>query len=78
MLTSIEWQGRTFGETKFEAIGEAGTMAILDRLLIKYPQIDPARVYFTGLSAGRRTFRKTNYSESNSMAVGARWRAAAR
>src|SRR5205814_577751 len=28
------------------------TMAILDRLLVKYPQIDPGRVYFTGLSAG--------------------------
>ena len=27
-------------------------MAILDRLLAKYPQIDPSRVYFTGLSAG--------------------------
>jgi poly(3-hydroxybutyrate) depolymerase len=52
ILTSIEWQGRTVGETTFAAIGEAGTMAILDRLLTKYPQIDPARVYFTGLSAG--------------------------
>jgi predicted esterase len=52
MLTSIEWQGRTMQETTFAAIGEAGTMAILDRLLTKYPQIDPTRVYFTGLSAG--------------------------
>ena len=52
MLTSIEWQGRTFQETTFAAVGEAGTMAILDRLLTKYPQIDPSRVYFTGLSAG--------------------------
>ena len=52
MLTSIEWQGRTVQETTFAAIGEAGTMAILDRLLAKYPQIDPSRVYFTGLSAG--------------------------
>ena len=52
MLTSIEWQGRTSQETTFAAIGEAGTMAILDRLLAKYPQIDPSRVYFTGLSAG--------------------------
>ncbi len=52
MLTSIEWQGRTSGDTKFAAIAEAGTMAILDRLLVKYPQIDPSRVYFTGLSAG--------------------------
>jgi len=52
MLTSIEWQGRMSGDTTFAAIGEAGTMAILDRLLVKYPQIDPSRVYFTGLSAG--------------------------
>jgi hypothetical protein len=52
MLTSIEWQGRTSGDTTFAAIGEAGTMAILDRLLTRYPQIDPSRIYFTGLSAG--------------------------
>jgi len=52
MLTSIEWQGRTMQETIFAAIGEAGTMALLDRMLTKYPQIDPSRVYFTGLSAG--------------------------
>ena len=52
MLTSVEWQGRTSQDTTFAAIGEAGTMAILDRLLAKYPQIDPSRVYFTGLSAG--------------------------
>lgn len=52
MLTSIEWQGRQTPEGNFPAIGEAGTMAILDRLLVTYPQIDPGRVYFTGLSAG--------------------------
>jgi hypothetical protein len=52
VLTSIEWQGRTAKNTTFAAIGEAGTMVILDRLLAKYPQIDPGRVYFTGLSAG--------------------------
>jgi predicted esterase len=52
VLTSIEWQGRTSQDTTFAAVGEAGTMAILDRLLAKYPQIDPSRVYLTGLSAG--------------------------
>ena len=53
ILASIEWQGRKAQEgTVFAAIGEAGTMAILDRLLAKYPQIDPGRVYLTGLSAG--------------------------
>ena len=53
ILSSIEWQGRKSQEgTAFAAIGEGGTMAILDRLLAKFPQIDPGRVYFTGLSAG--------------------------
>jgi poly(3-hydroxybutyrate) depolymerase len=52
ILTSIEWQGRASQDTTFAAVGEAGTMATLDRLLAKYPQIDPRRVYFTGLSAG--------------------------
>jgi len=52
VLTSVEWQGRTFQDTTFVAVGEAGTMAILDRLVAKYSQIDPSRVYLTGLSAG--------------------------
>ncbi len=53
ILASIEWQGRTSQEKiAFPPIGEAGTMAILDKLLAKYPQIDPSRVYLTGLSAG--------------------------
>jgi len=53
ILSSIEWQGRTGPDkTAYVALGEKGTMAVLDRLLAKYPQIDPNRVYFTGLSAG--------------------------
>ncbi len=42
ILSSIEWQGRKSQEgTAFAAIGEGGTMAILDRLLAKFPQMDP-------------------------------------
>lgn len=53
VLTSIEWQGRTSQEKiVFPQIGEPGTMALIDRVLAKYPQIDPSRVYLTGLSAG--------------------------
>jgi poly(3-hydroxybutyrate) depolymerase len=52
ILSSIEWQGRKSGDTAYVALGEAGTMAVLDRLLAKYPQLDPSRVYLTGLSAG--------------------------
>jgi poly(3-hydroxybutyrate) depolymerase len=36
----------------FVALGEKGTFAVLDLLLAKYPQIDPGRVYLSGLSAG--------------------------
>ncbi len=45
-------QGRGPQGPVFVALGEKGTMAVLDLLLAKYPQIDPSRVYFTGLSAG--------------------------
>lgn len=44
-------RGAADGPT-YVALGEKGTMAVLDLLLAKYPQIDPGRVYFTGLSAG--------------------------
>jgi poly(3-hydroxybutyrate) depolymerase len=33
-------------------LGEKGTFAVIDLLLAKYPQIDPGRVYLSGLSAG--------------------------
>ncbi len=53
ILTAIEWQGRTSTEKiVFPPIGEAGTIAVLDRVIAKHPQIDPSRVYLTGLSAG--------------------------
>jgi poly(3-hydroxybutyrate) depolymerase len=52
ILASIEWQGRTSQGTAYVAIGEKGTMTVLDLLLAKYPQIDPSR----GLSD--RSFRR--------------------
>ncbi len=52
ILISVEWQGRTAQGTTYAAIGERGTMALIDRTIAKFPQIDPSRVYFTGLSAG--------------------------
>ncbi|MEO8076472.1 MAG: hypothetical protein ABI818_09110, partial [Acidobacteriota bacterium] len=64
ILASIEWQGRTSQEkVVFPQIGEPGTMAILDRLLAKFPQIDPSRVYLTGLSAG--AMNSLNYGLHN-------------
>jgi len=48
ILVAPEWQGAP----GFVGLGQAGTMALLDVLFEKYPQIDPTRVYLTGLSAG--------------------------
>ena len=45
-------QGAPAQGPTYVALGEKGTLAVLDLLLAKYPQIDPSRVYFTGLSAG--------------------------
>ncbi len=33
-------------------LGEKGSFLIIDHVLAKYPQIDPGRIYLTGLSAG--------------------------
>lgn len=63
ILTSVEWQGRKVKDVSYAAIGEAGTMAILDKLLAKFPQIDASRVYFTGLSAG--AMNSLNYGMNN-------------
>lgn len=52
ILISVEWQGRTANGAQYAAIGEKGTLAVIDEMLAKYPQIDPGRVYLTGLSAG--------------------------
>ena len=53
ILTSIQWQGRTAQGITFDAIGEAGTMMILDRLLVKYPQIDPGSCVLHRALGGR-------------------------
>jgi predicted esterase len=49
---SGQGRGAAVPEQAYVALGEKGTLAVLDLLLAKYPQIDPGRVYFTGLSAG--------------------------
>ena len=47
----MEWQGsRNYG-----AMGYDGVEQVINMLLAKYPQLDPARVYAQGLSAGSMT-----------------------
>ena len=50
-VVEMEWQGsRNYG-----AMGHDGVEQVINRLLAKYPQLDPSRVYAEGLSAGSMT-----------------------
>ena len=50
-VVEMEWQGsRDYG-----AMGYDGVEQVINILLSKYPQLDPARVYAQGLSAGSMT-----------------------
>ena len=50
-VVEMEWQGsRNYG-----AMGYDGVEQVINMLLAKYPQLDPARVYAQGLSAGSMT-----------------------
>lgn len=48
MAVEMEWQGRD----QYASMGLDGIEATILHLLEKYPQLDPSRVYCTGLSAG--------------------------
>ena len=54
MLASMGLLGRDVSRRtrRLRPSAKRAPMMLLDRLLAKYPQIDPGRVYFTGLSAG--------------------------
>ena len=48
MVAELEWQGKD----GFDYMGDHGIEAVVRRILAKYPQLDPSRVYAEGLSAG--------------------------
>lgn len=51
-----EWQASSyrFSGEKYTRLYEEGTMALIDYLVEKYPQLDASRVYLTGISAGAK------------------------
>ena len=51
VIIEMEWQG----SHKFLAMQHDGIEALLDRLCREYPQLDPTRIYASGLSAGSMT-----------------------
>ena len=52
IVVSPEWQPSDINFTGCDGLGEEGVVALVGDLMKKYPQIDPSRVYISGLSAG--------------------------
>ena len=49
MVAELEWQGKA---DRYDYMGDNGIEAVVLKLLKKYPQLDPSRIYAEGLSAG--------------------------
>lgn len=52
IVVSPEWQDKEVNFGGIEGLGEEGVINLIEDLKAKYPQIDPSRIYLTGLSAG--------------------------
>jgi len=52
IVVSPEWQAKEENFGDVEGLGEEGVLNLIEDLKAKYPQIDPSRIYLTGLSAG--------------------------
>ena len=64
-VVEMEWQG----SQSFQAMGQDGVETIVYQLLAKYPQLDPARVYAEGLSAGSMTATALGIKKSHVFAA---------
>ena len=67
MVAELEWQGRDY----YASMGLDGIEAVVRRLMEKYPLIDPARVYVSGLSAGGMNTTNLCLLKTNLFAGGA-------
>jgi poly(3-hydroxybutyrate) depolymerase len=67
ITAELEWQG----SGKYASMGTDGIEATVRRIMEKYPQIDPARVYVQGLSAGGMNTTNLCIFKTNLFAAGA-------
>ena len=51
-MVAPEWQDKEVNFFGCDGLGEEGVMNLIKDLKVKYPQIDPSRIYLTGLSIG--------------------------
>lgn len=52
IVVAPEWQPKDINFFKVDGLGEDGVMNLIKDLQVKYPQIDPSRIYVNGLSIG--------------------------
>ena len=64
-VVEMEWQGTP----NYQALGHDGIESVLYILLEKYPQLDPARIYAHGLSAGSMTATALGIKKSHVFAA---------
>ena len=64
-IVEMEWQGTP----NYQAMGHDGIESVLAILLEKYPQLDPARIYAHGLSAGSMTATALGVKKSHVFAA---------
>ena len=67
MTAELEWQG----SGKYASMGTDGIEAVIRTIFEKYPFVDPARVYVTGLSAGGMNTTNLCIFKTNLFAAGA-------
>ena len=52
IMVAPEWQDKEVNFFGCDGLGEEGVINLIKDLKVKYPQIDPSRIYLTGLSIG--------------------------
>ena len=52
IMVAPEWQDKEVNFFGCDGLGEEGVMNLIKDLKVKYPQINPSRIYLTGLSIG--------------------------
>lgn len=52
IMVAPEWQDKEVNFFGCDGLGEEGVKNLINDLKVKYPQIDPSRIYLTGLSIG--------------------------
>lgn len=71
IVVSPEWQDEKENFSGNPGLGENGLIKLIEQLKVTYPQIDPSRIYISGLSAGGSKTALWNAKYSNIFAAGA-------